>query len=180
MGNIPATAECCGGVLPRREPRVSHGVGVLPLPLPSITPGLDIGHKGNTLFVRRVDGKYYTATDVRRLASVLPLVMRCPPPARTGAPDNPLVPFSAPKLQGQLTLSSLTAVGTWEDLNALSGLRFHTIHLYPVPKCAPVLLAACISCSCARNYISRLPQFTLDVPIGQARSPTFLEACCFL
>ena len=54
MGTTPATAERCGGVLPCREPRGSHGVGVKPLPLPSITLGLDIGHNSNTLFVRRV------------------------------------------------------------------------------------------------------------------------------
>ena len=62
---------------------------------------------------------------------------------RTGPPDHPLVPFSTPKLQGQLTLSSSFAVETWEDLAASCGLRFRSIHLYPVSKSAPVLLAAC-------------------------------------
>ena len=54
VGITLAAAKGCGGVKPRREPRGSHGVGVLPLPLPSITPGLDIGNNSITFFVRRV------------------------------------------------------------------------------------------------------------------------------
>lgn len=61
----------------------------------------------------------------------------------TDAPDDALAPISTPKLQGQLTLSSFTAVDTWEDLVASCGLRFRSIHLHPVSKCAPVLLSAC-------------------------------------
>ena len=63
--------------------------------------------------------------------------------ARSSIPDGPLTPFSAPKLRGQLSLSSFTAVETWEDLAASCGLRFRCIHLYPVSKCAPILLSAC-------------------------------------
>lgn len=60
-----------------------------------------------------------------------------------GIPDDALVPFSTPKLQGRLTLSSSPVVDTWKDLAALSGLRFRSIYLYPVSACAPVLLSAC-------------------------------------
>jgi hypothetical protein len=58
-------------------------------------------------------------------------------------PDKVLVPFSTPKLRGQLTLTSSPAVETWEHLAASCGLRFRSIHLNPVSNCAPVLLAAC-------------------------------------
>jgi len=61
----------------------------------------------------------------------------------TGTPDHGLVPFSTPKLQGRLTLSSFNAVETWEDLIASCSLRFRSIHLHPVSNSAPVLLAAC-------------------------------------
>jgi len=61
----------------------------------------------------------------------------------TGSPDHGLVPFSTPKLQGQLTLSVFYGVETWEDLVASCGLRFRSIHLHPVSNLAPVLLAAC-------------------------------------
>lgn len=62
---------------------------------------------------------------------------------KTRVPDNPLPALSTPKLRGQLSLSSFTAVDTWEDLAASCGLRFRCIHLYPVSKCAPILLSAC-------------------------------------
>ena len=62
---------------------------------------------------------------------------------RIGISDDTLLPFSTPKLQGQLTLSSFSSVETWEILVASGGLRFRSIYLHPVSKCAPVLLAAC-------------------------------------
>ena len=62
---------------------------------------------------------------------------------RADIPDAVLPPLSTPKLRGQLTLSSFTAVDMWEDLAASCGLRFRCIYLYPVSKCAPVLLSAC-------------------------------------
>jgi len=58
-------------------------------------------------------------------------------------PAGTLLPVSTPKLQGQLVLSLSPSVETWELLAASGGLRFCSIHLYPVSKCAPVLLAAC-------------------------------------
>jgi hypothetical protein len=57
--------------------------------------------------------------------------------------EEALVPFSTPKLRGNLTLTSFTAVETWEHLAASCGLRFRSMYLNPVSKCAPVLLAAC-------------------------------------
>lgn len=119
------------------------------LDIQSIIPGLKhhFGHFSPTLRSITLEAPRCTPRQLSHFFSFFPnlddIEVRSLTRTRTGAPDDPLVPFSAPKLQGQLTLSSFTAVGTWEDLDASSGLRFHTIHLYPVSKCASVLLAAC-------------------------------------
>ena len=58
--------------------------------------------------------------------------------------DTDLVPLSAPKLQGQLTLRDFRWVETWTHLITSSGgLRFHHMDLHEVGSCAPVLLEAC-------------------------------------
>ena len=63
---------------------------------------------------------------------------------RTAVHDEPLPPFSAPKLRGKLSLSSSsTTVATWEHLAASSGLRFRFILIGSVPTCAPILFTAC-------------------------------------
>jgi len=62
---------------------------------------------------------------------------------RSLIPDDAFVPSYTPKLQGKLTLSSFTAVHTWEDLATSCGLRFRCMHLYDISKCAPILLSAC-------------------------------------
>lgn len=60
------------------------------------------------------------------------------------APDTEPVPFSPPKLQGQLTLCGFRWVETWTQLIAsCGGLRFRYMHLRDVAGCAPVLLEAC-------------------------------------
>ena len=69
----------------------------------------------------------------------------------TQDPDNPLVPFSTPKLQGRLSLTTMFArrpppcptFETWKHLAASGGLRFRSLSLSPVSKCAPVLFSAC-------------------------------------
>ena len=59
-------------------------------------------------------------------------------------PDTALVPFSAPKLQGRLTLHHFHWVETWTDLIALcGGLRFHHMDLRGSVSCAAILLKAC-------------------------------------
>jgi len=65
-----------------------------------------------------------------------------PPPRLPGDPI--LVPISAPKLRGQLIVSSFREVETWKDLiAACDGLRFYAMDLRNVADCAPLLLEAC-------------------------------------
>ncbi|KAF9643704.1 hypothetical protein BDM02DRAFT_1364424 [Thelephora ganbajun] len=62
----------------------------------------------------------------------------------TSTPNVELVPFSAPKLQGRLTLYDFRWVETWTYLiAACGGLRFHYMDLRKVAGCAPILLKAC-------------------------------------
>jgi len=62
----------------------------------------------------------------------------------TTIPDTELVPFSAPKLRGQLMLYQFSWVETWTHLIALcGGLRFRYMDLHWVEDCAPILLEAC-------------------------------------
>jgi len=59
-------------------------------------------------------------------------------------PDTELVPFSAPKLRGQLTLCDFRCPETWTDLiTSCGGLRFRHMDLRRVTGCASVLLGAC-------------------------------------
>ena len=61
----------------------------------------------------------------------------------TTKPEN-LVPFSAPKLQGQLVVYNFSWVETWGHLIALSGgLRFRYMELGWSLGCTPVLFEAC-------------------------------------
>ncbi|KAF9643227.1 hypothetical protein BDM02DRAFT_1691974 [Thelephora ganbajun] len=58
--------------------------------------------------------------------------------------DAELVPFSAPKLRGRLTLYDFCRVETWTYLiAACGGLRFRYMDLRKVADCAPILLEAC-------------------------------------
>jgi len=62
----------------------------------------------------------------------------------TIVPDTALVPFSAPKLRGQLLLYAFHKVDAWTYLIAsCGGLRFRHMHLTWVGGCAPVLFEAC-------------------------------------
>jgi len=59
-------------------------------------------------------------------------------------PDTELVLFSAPKLQGRLTLRDFRWVEPWTHLTSSCGdLRFRHMDLREVGGCAPVLLEAC-------------------------------------
>ena len=64
-------------------------------------------------------------------------------PVRIPTPDTQLVPFSVPKLQGQLTLYNFQSVETWTHLISPGGLRFCHLDLAGSTDCAPVLLEAC-------------------------------------
>lgn len=58
--------------------------------------------------------------------------------------DDELVPFSAPKLRGDLTLRASCSVEIWLYLIAASGgLRFRYMELYRVGDCAHMLLEEC-------------------------------------
>jgi hypothetical protein len=59
----------------------------------------------------------------------------------TNVPDTELVPFSAPKLRGLLTLYEFYWVETWTGLiTSCDGLRFRHMHLRGSANCVPVLL----------------------------------------
>ena len=63
---------------------------------------------------------------------------------RITVPDAELVPISAPKLRGRLTLHHFYWPETWTDLiHSCGGLRFNYIHLYGATGCTPMLLEAC-------------------------------------
>ena len=67
-----------------------------------------------------------------------------PPMPDTTAPDSELVPFSAPKLRGRLTLYSFHWAEAWAYLITLcGGLRFRHMDLHWSTNCVPVLLEAC-------------------------------------
>jgi len=118
------------------------------LDLHKFIPGLErhFGHFSPTLRSITLEAPSCTRRQLSHFFSLFPnlddIEIRSPD-IKVGVPDNALPPFSTPKLRGQLTLSSFTAVDAWEDLIASCGLRFRSIHLYPVSKCAPVLLVAC-------------------------------------
>jgi len=58
--------------------------------------------------------------------------------------DTGLVPFSAPKFRGRLTLHEFPWAGTLKDLIAsCGGLRFNYMDMKRVADCAPILLEAC-------------------------------------
>jgi len=58
--------------------------------------------------------------------------------------DTKLVPFSAPKLRGRLSLHGFSWVETWAHLIAwCGGLRFRYMDLRWSTNCAPILLGAC-------------------------------------
>ena len=68
----------------------------------------------------------------------------CHPAPHRISPDAELVPFSAPKLRGQLTLYDFGSIDTWTHMIAsCGGLRFRHMDLRGSTKCAPSLLRAC-------------------------------------
>lgn len=111
-------------------------------------PGLErhFGHFSRTLRSITLEAPRCTSRQLSHFFSLFPNLDNIEVRSFTSGPglcEDPLFPFSRPKLQGQLTLLSFSAVDTWEDLVASCGLQFRSIYLYPVSKCAPVLLAAC-------------------------------------
>ena len=63
--------------------------------------------------------------------------------SNTTVPDSELVPFSSPKLRGQLALYGSNWVRTWTDLIASGGLRFRQADLRWNGGWGSVLLEAC-------------------------------------
>ena len=62
----------------------------------------------------------------------------------TAVGDAALVPFSAPRLRGELVLHDFRWVGTWEHLiTVCGGLRFHSMDLRGATGCVSILLEAC-------------------------------------
>jgi len=126
-----------------------QSLAVQHLDLHNFIPGLErhFGHFSPTLRSITLEAPRCTPRQLCHFFSLFPnlddIEVRSPVHVRTEDLDDSLPPFSTPRLRGQLTLSSFTAVDTWEDLAASCGLRFRSIYLYPVSKCAPVLLAAC-------------------------------------
>ena len=59
-------------------------------------------------------------------------------------PDAELVPFSAPKLRGRLTLYDFGWIETWTYMiTSYGGLRFRHMDLRGSTRCVPTLLEAC-------------------------------------
>ena len=70
--------------------------------------------------------------------------IRWPSQLYPSAPDPRVVPFSAPKLRGQLALYGFPLADAWESLiSTCGGLRFRHMELRAVGGCAPILLEAC-------------------------------------
>ena len=63
----------------------------------------------------------------------------------THLPDAELVPFSAPKVRGRLTVHLCSGpIVSWKHLIAgCGGLRFRSMNLYHAPSCTATLLKAC-------------------------------------
>lgn len=77
-------------------------------------------------------------------------------------PDAELVPVSAPKLRGRLTLHHFYWPETWTDLiHSCGGLRFNYIDLYGVTGCTPILLEACAeTVKTIRFHVPYIPEDT--------------------
>ena len=65
-------------------------------------------------------------------------------PPNNSDPHQELIPFSAPKLRGDLTISASRSIEIWLYLiAACGGLRFRYMGLYRVGDSAPILLEEC-------------------------------------
>jgi len=68
----------------------------------------------------------------------------CSPALYTAVSDSELLPFSAPKLRGRLTLYDFSLVEVWTHMIAsCGGLRFRHMDLRGSASCVPTLLEAC-------------------------------------
>jgi len=76
--------------------------------------------------------------------------------------DTDLVPFSTPKLQGQLGLYHISWVEPWAHLvTSYGGLRFHYMDLCDIAGWAPILLEACA------ETLETLRLYPLDAPFSK-------------
>ena len=65
-------------------------------------------------------------------------------PPNNSDPHQELIPFSAPKLRGDLTLDTSHSIEIWLYLvAACGGLRFRFVELYRVGDCAQIILEEC-------------------------------------
>lgn len=80
-------------------------------------------------------------------------------PSYAPVSNTELVPFSAPKLQGELKLHQFRSAEAWKHLTAVcGGLRFRYMSLRQVGACAPILLGACArTLETLRFYVSEGP-----------------------
>ena len=86
----------------------------------------------------------------------------CEPHSKTTLPDPELVPFSAPKLRGQLELYCCRLIKVWTYLiTSCGGLRFRYMDLRYGRKSAPVLLGACA------NTLETLRFYATEHSIGK-------------
>jgi hypothetical protein len=114
-------------------------------------PGIEhyFGHFSPTLRSIELTGPRCTPRQLSHFLSLFPNLddisicgpMRSP---NTTVPDTELVPFSTPRLRGQLVFRDSYLVETWTDLIAAGGgPRFHYMMLYKVGGCASILFDAC-------------------------------------
>ena len=83
----------------------------------------------------------------------------------TTIPDAELVPFSTPKLQGQLGLYHISWAEDWAHfITSYGGLRFRSMDLCDVAGWAPVLLEACA------ETLETLRLYPLDAPFSKQTS----------
>lgn len=130
-----------------------HTLRIQKLDINSFIPGIEGYFEQFSPTLRSIALFHPTCTTPRQLSYFLSLFPNLDdidirqffaPNAR--APDAELVPFSAPKLRGRLTVHLCSGpIESWKHLIAASGgLRFRCMNLYHVtPGCTTILLKAC-------------------------------------
>ena len=86
----------------------------------------------------------------------------CVPTPPTAPPDTELVPFSAPKLRGRLTLYDFSLVELWTHMiTSYGGLRFRHMDLRGSTSCVSTLLEACV------DTLETLQLYTAYAPFSE-------------
>lgn len=129
-----------------------HTLRIQKLDISSFIPGIERYFEQFSQTLRSIALFHPTCTTPRQLSHFLSIFPNLDdidirqffaPSTRT--PDAELVPFSAPKLQGRLTVHLCSGPAeSWKHLiTACGGLRFRCMNLYHVTGCTAVLLKAC-------------------------------------